>query len=190
MDTVERDPGGVVVCAVGPLTNIAEAIKHSPDAMRKVRGLVIMGTTFQGEGPEHAAPEHNGCVDPVATKIVLESGIPARIVGLNVTQRVSVDREDTRGLPGSGLGGYLAAMTDQYYEIIGRDFTYMHDPLAVATVIDPGLVTTRQMAAHVRDDGCVAYTAGGLLDVCVDVDVDAFQKLLISNVCSLTKKGD
>ncbi len=190
VDAVERDPDGVVVCAVGPLTNVAEAIRRSPDAMRKVRGLAIMGSTFVGEGPEHAGREHNACVDPVATKIVLESGIPATVVGLNVTKKVSVRRDEVRSLRGSGLGDYLAAMTDQYYEMIGRNFTYMHDPLAVATVIDPELVTTRRMTASVRDDGSVAYAAGGPLDVAVDVDADAFEDLLIGRISSLMKKGD
>ena len=190
VDTVERHAGQVVVCPIGPLTNIAEAIRSSPDTMRKVTRLVIMGTTFDGEGPGCAAPEHNGCVDPAATKIVLESGIPATIVGLNVTTRVSVNREDSRRLQGSPLGDYLTAMTDQHYDLIGRDFTWMHDPLAVAALVDPSLVATRKMTAQVRGDGCVTYTAEGPLDVCVDVDADTFEKLLLSRIHSLTKKGD
>lgn len=192
LDTVEANPGEVVVCPIGPLTNIGEAVRRSPETMRKVKNLAIMGTTYAGEGPDAAAREHNGWVDPVATRLVLEAGIPATVVGLNVTTRVLVRREDVRKLEGSPLGDYLAAMTYQYYGLIGRNHTYMHDPLAVATTIDPGVVSTREMSAHVLDDGRAAYRTDpeGWLDVCVDVFPERFEKLLLETIGSFIKKGD
>ena len=60
----------------------------------------------------------------------------------------------------------------------------MHDPLAIATEIDPSLVTRRKMTAEVLPDARVAFSSDekGWLDVCVDVDANRFEKMLISKV--------
>ena len=193
LETVDRFPGEVIVCPIGPLTNVGEAIRRSPETMRKVKKLVIMGTTCLGEGYDAVEYEHNGCVDPVATKIVLESGIPATIVGCNVTLRVSVRQKDMPMLKGNPFGDYLAAMTEQYFGLMdNRDWTNMHDPLAVATVIDPSLVTTRKMRAEVQHDGRVAFFASDAkdaLDVCVDVEVERFETMLMSAISSFASKS-
>jgi purine nucleosidase len=191
-ESAELYPGELVICSIGPMTNIGEAISRNLGAMQKVKMLVIMGTTYRGEGRDAAAPEHNAIVDPKATKIVMESGIPALVVGLNVTTKVVVCESDLKLIEHSPLGKYLAAMTRQYYRIRRRDFTYMHDPLAVAAIVDRSVVKTRKMVAEVLDDGRVAYThtTDGTLDVCVDVDVDAFENMLTSRICSIVRKGD
>lgn len=187
LDTVREHPGEIVVAPIGPLTNIAEAIRRDPDTMRKVKLLAIMGSTYEGEGREHAGIEHNIRCDPNAAKIVLESGIPATVVGLNVTGRVVIRRDDLAPIRQTPFGGYLSAMTEQLYGLWGRESTYMHDPLAVATEIDPTLVTTRKMRAEVLDAGRVAFTSDeeGPLDVCVDVDIERFEKLLQERVLSV-----
>ncbi len=192
LDTVSRYPGEVVVCPIGPMTNVGAAIARSPETMRQAKMLGVMGTTYAGEGLGAASPEHNGCVDPDATKIVMESGIPAIVVGLNVTTRVCIRRSDLVAIMGAPFGDYLCAMTRQYLGIVGREFTHMHDPLTIASVIDPTLVTTRRMSAKVLDDGRVAYTQSpaGALDVCTDVDADRFEQMLVSRISSLVNKGE
>lgn len=192
LETVAKYPGEVVVAPIGPLTNIAAAIQRDPETMRKVRRLAIMGSTYQGEGRDNAGGEHNINCDPVAAKIVLESGIPATMVGLNVTGKVVIRRDDLAPIRDTPFGGYLSAMTEQLYGIWGRDYAFMHDPLAIATEIDRSLVTTRKMSAEVLDGGKVALTSdpNGALDVCVDVDVDRFEKLLRSRAGSLSLKGN
>lgn len=188
LNTIKKHPGEAVVAPIGPLTNIAAAIQRDPETMRKVRRLAIMGSTYGGEGPENAGVEHNIRCDPAAAKIVLESGIPATVVGLNVTGQVVIRRDDLEPIKDTPFGGYLAAMTEQLYDLWGRDYTFMHDPLAIATEIDPTLVTTRKMTAQALGEGKVAFTSdeSGSLDVCVDVDADRFEKLLQSTVGSLS----
>lgn len=184
IETVERMPSEVTVCSIGPLTNVAAAIARAPGVMRRCAGLVIMASTFEGEGNDAAAREHNACVDPAATRIVLESGIPATLVGLNVTMRVWVDSDDLAQVEDSPLGAYLAAMSRQYMRIGGRNLCYMHDPLAVSTMLDSSSVSTQRMTAHVLDDGRVAYTREerGPLDVAVDVDPERFREMLIRRI--------
>ncbi len=187
IESAERYPGELIVCSIGPMTNIGAAILSNPDAMKRINMLAIMGTTYQDEGQNVAAPEHNACIDPTSTKIVMESSIPALVVGLNVTTKVMVRKSDLNLVENSQLGKYLADMTRQYYRICGRDFTYMHDPLAVAAIIDRSIVKTHKMVAEVLDDGRVAYThaSDSTLDVCVDVDVDTFENMLISRIYSI-----
>ncbi len=192
LETVKSYPGEVVVAPVGPLTNIAAAIRRDPETMGKVKRLAIMGSTYAGDGRDHAGVEHNINCDPVAAKIVYESGIPATSVGLNVTGKVVIRRSDLEPIKLTPFGAYLAAMTEQLYGIWGRDQAYMHDPLAAATVIDPTLVTTRKMRAEALGEGRISFTgdADGPLDVCVDVDVDRFERLLRERVQELSLRGD
>lgn len=190
LETVRRHPGEVVVAPIGPLTNIAAAIQRDPETMRKVKRFAIMGSTYSGEGREHAGIEHNIHSDPSAAKIVYESGIPATSVGLNVTGNVVIRRDDLAPIKQTAFGAYLAAMTEQLYGIWGRDHAYMHDPLAVATEIDPTLVTTRKMRADALGEGRIAFTSdeNGYLDVCVDVDAERFEKLLRSRVSGISAR--
>ncbi|MGQ9456621.1 MAG: nucleoside hydrolase [Armatimonadota bacterium] len=184
IETVKKNPGEIVLCSVGPMSNVGEAIRRAPEVMKKLKRLVIMGSTFEGYGVEKSAFEHNATVDPVATKLVFESRIPATIVGLNVTGQVKVRSSDLSVLAGTPLGDYLVAMTRQYLVIIGRDFTFMHDPLAVATLVDPSLVKTQRMRAEVLEDGRVTYAEDehGWLEVCTYVDSPRFEKLLIERI--------
>ncbi len=192
LQTVNANPGEVVVAPIGPMTNIGEAIRRDPDTMRKVKRLTIMGSSYEGDGRENARAEHNIHWDPDAAKVVFESGIPATVVGLNVTGKVVIRRDDLQPIRNTPFGGYLSAMTEQLYGIWGRDHAYMHDPLAIATEIDRSLVTTRKMTAEALGEGKIAFTTdpNGPLDVCVDVDVDGFEKMLQSRVRSLSLKGE
>lgn len=187
LDMVKKYPGEVVISPIGPLTNIAGAIRRDPETMRKVKRLAIMGSTYTGDGPEHAEPEHNIRCDSLAANIVLESGIPVTLVGLNVTSKVVIRREELSAIKSNSFGDYLAAMTEQIFELWHREATNMHDPLAVATQIDPSLFKTRKMRAEVLEEGRVALTSdnNGWIDVCVDVDAGGFEKLLLSRVTAL-----
>jgi purine nucleosidase len=191
LDTIKKYPGEVVIAPVGPMTNIGAAIRRDCSTMRRVKRFAVMGATYVGDGPDKAAPEHNIHCDPIAAKIALESGIPATVVGLNVTGKVVIRRDDLKAIKDTPFGGYLSAMTEQLYGIWGQDYAFMHDPLAIATEIDRSVVTTRKMTADVLDAGKVAFSpdANGPLDVCVDVNVDKFENLLRSRVRSLSMKG-
>ncbi len=185
IDQVTRNPSEIVLCSIGPMTNVGEAIRRAPETMKKLKRLVVMGSTFEGFGVEKAGREHNACVDPVATKLVFESRIPATIVGLNVTRQVKISSVDLPQLEVSDFGRYLSAMTRQYLKICGREFTNMHDPLAVATILNPKLVGLQRMRAEVLNDGRVAFLQDdkdGWLDVCTSVDAPSFEQFLISKI--------
>lgn len=193
---VRENPGRVIIAAVGPLTNIADAIRRDLDAMRNVQKLVIMASVFKGTGPERASREHNANVDPEAAAIVLQSGLPITLVGLNTTLQVVITSDQIRRLRGtSPLGEYVADMGEQHLRLCGINATWMHDPLAVAIAARPDIAATVPLKAVVplgsSTDGAVVYesaiSAEAALDVCVNVDIPTFERLFFSSLDTAAK---
>jgi inosine-uridine nucleoside N-ribohydrolase len=83
---VSGSPGEVSIIAIGPLTNIASALRLHPNLRRQVREIVLMGGSLSG-GNMTPAAEFNMYVDPEAANIVFNSGIPLTMVGLDVTRK-------------------------------------------------------------------------------------------------------
>lgn len=179
VNTVANDPD-VVICAIGPLTNIALAIREAPDIMKNLKRLYIMGASFTGFGVP--IREHNVRLDPLATKIVYElSGIPITSIGLNVTKQVTVSRQQLGDYRNCGdYMRFLGEMTVDYMDTNYGDYTYMHDPLTIATILDPGVVTCIPgVSAIVLDNGYVNFqNKPGNIDIAVNVQADVFGSLL------------
>jgi purine nucleosidase len=152
--------------------------------------------------------EFNFWVDPDAASIVLRSGAPLRLVGLDVTRKVRLTRDHTARLAasGGGFGRYAAECADQWIDHLARtvpgddrerDSCALHDPLAVATVTRPDLVQWRP--AHVTvetgSDRCRGLAVADLLttsdppepnaEIAVGVDADGFLALFLDRVRSL-----
>ena len=84
IDTVKANPGEIEIIALGPATNVAKAIQKDPEAMKNVKMIWSMGTA--GLGPGNASPvaEFNVYADARAYKIMLDSGLPVTVVGLDM----------------------------------------------------------------------------------------------------------
>lgn len=191
--TVSESPGEVVLIPIGPLTNIGIAIRDFPKEMGRVKGIVCMGSTFQGFGRENAGVEHNIKLDPEAAKIVLESGIPILLVGLNVTLQTWLTEARVNQLAETGtpLAQYVAFMTRDWYGVVGRTATCMHDPLAVAAAYRPDLVESVHARAEVdlENAGSIAYfeaDESSPVRICTSVDVEAFHELFYSRIGAAT----
>src|SRR5581483_12320378 len=96
-NTVRKYPGEVTLIAVGPLTNVANALNLDPELAGMIKGLTIMGGSLSG-GNITPAAEFNIYVDPEAARIVFQSGIPVNMVGLDVTRKTSLTEEHVRTL--------------------------------------------------------------------------------------------
>ncbi|MFD4958233.1 nucleoside hydrolase [Microbacterium sp. NPDC058389] len=156
VEIVRANPGEITLVAVGPLTNVALAMRLDPGFAGALKSLVIMGGVFEGQTNNAAMPgEFNIWCDPEAAAVVLDSGIAAKWVGLDVTLQVRVERDQALGMAASDrqftafAGEYTAAWIDHLAEIDEPGVTScaMHDPLAVAAVTRPDLLTWRD--AHV-----------------------------------------
>lgn len=154
-------PGELTVVTIGPLTNLALALRRDPRVATALARVVVMGGAYLGTAARPDRPaETNFWSDPEAAAVVLASGAPLRLVGLDVTAQVRLARADADRLVAGPrpFGRYAGSCTRAYLDALGvrghggavRDggSLALHDPLAVAVVSHPGLVTWRR--AHVR----------------------------------------
>jgi len=191
--TIMSNPGDITLVAIGPLTNIAVSILREPDIIRNVKEIIIMGgvTRLGDNALELPAIEHNIKCDPEAASVVFSSGAPITMVGLDVTMKVKIGSKEIDELIATGkkLNLALAEVITRWLKFIQMDSTAMHDPLAVALLIDKSLVRTRQMKVKVEFDHrepsgmTVAIPADdGNVAVCLDVDNERFINLLLNRL--------
>jgi len=162
IERVRAQPGELTLVAVGPLTNVALAMVLDPDFAANLKDLVIMGGVFAGTTGSIDLPgEFNVWIDPEAARIVLESSMVARWVGLDVTRRVRLTRVAAQAMAGdphpfvSFAGRYSVAWIDHLAQTGDPDLgsTALHDPLAVAAVTNPELLTFVDAHLAVQLDG-------------------------------------
>lgn len=147
IDTIRRFGSDVTVVATGPLTDIAAAIDAAPDIASSLQ-LVMMGGTLTQEGNcWDATAETNIIQDPEAADRMFHSEADTTMVGLDVTHQCLLGRAATAGWRGTELGDFLADMADFSIEANAKADARLfakgmplHDPLAAAVAIDPGLV--------------------------------------------------
>ena len=157
IDLVHKYPHEVTLIPVGPLTNIALAVSKDPSIAGLVRNIVIMGGSISG-GNVNGAAEANIYGDPEAASIVFNAGWMVTMVGSDVGERTIITRRylaDLQSLHGPE-SDFIAKLADFYLtrsEKSGYQGAAMYDPLAVAAVIDPTLVTLRDMHVDVETKG-------------------------------------
>jgi inosine-uridine nucleoside N-ribohydrolase len=161
---VRANPGQITIVAVGPLTNIATVLKEDPSIATLIKEIVVMGGSMSG-GNITPAAEFNFYVDPEAARIVFDAGIPATMVGLDVTRKVLLHEEQIRTLeaaqnPVSQAAGKIMRATHDRLRKAGRENpTFaMHDPLTVAHLVDPTILTLKEDYVQIETSG--ELTAG------------------------------
>jgi pyrimidine-specific ribonucleoside hydrolase len=138
----------VTIVPIGPLTNIALLLAAYPSLHDKIERLVIMGGGLAG-GNTTATAEFNVWSDPeAARRVLVEERVPTVLVPIDLTFRCRVDRPWLDRLADSGpIGGTLAGLTADYVAhytaFFGEECTVLHDAVAVAEAIHPGLLRTR-----------------------------------------------
>lgn len=175
--------------AIGPLTNLAQALDMAPDLLRTVERVVAMGGALDHPGggmTEHA--EFNLWADPHAARRVLRAGLPLTLVPLDVTTRVLATEAEAATIVDRALAGRLVRAGIERYCGTGLDGWPMHDPLAAAVLLDPGLVVVERTAVDVDLEGEVAgrlrRADGPAIDVAVDVDAVAASDAICSTLAA------
>lgn len=194
----------LVIVAVGPTTNLNQAVQKEPELKNMVGKLVIMGGALIVDGNINHYSEANIFQDPISANSLFTSGAPLTMVGLDVTQRTKLTNKDTqvwREL-GTTSGKAFADMVDYYIEAYRKNAPELngcalHDPLAVAVAVDPELV--KVLTLHMRvgtskeDWGRTIGINGKMNDpnpnvsACVDVQVDEFVNRFMSHLTQLFK---
>jgi inosine-uridine nucleoside N-ribohydrolase len=157
IEMVHKYPHQITLVPVGPLTNIALAVSKDPGIVSLVKDIVIMGGSITGGNVDGAA-EANIYNDPEAAQIVFNAGWVVTMVGSDVGERTLIRRKDVTALqanhaPESDFIGKLADFYLTRSEKGGYEGAAMYDPLAVAVVIDPTLVTLENMHVDVETRG-------------------------------------
>jgi inosine-uridine nucleoside N-ribohydrolase len=157
IETVHKYPHEVTLIPVGPLTNIALAVSKDPSIAGLVKDIVIMGGSISGGNVDGAA-EANIYNDPEAASIVFNAGWTVTMVGSDVGERTIITRKHLAELQvqHGPESDFIAKLADFYItrsEKSGYSGAAMYDPLAVATVIDPSLVTLKEMHVDVETKG-------------------------------------
>jgi purine nucleosidase len=159
VEHVRAHPGDITLVAVGPLTNVALAMRLDPHFASSLKSLVIMGGVFNEHTNSASMPgEFNVWSDPEAAHVVLSSGVMARWVGLDVTLKVRVTKDEALEMEASDrpfvsfAGKYTVAWIDHLVKKRSQpdESCAMHDPLAVAAVTHPELITWNEAYVQVE----------------------------------------
>jgi inosine-uridine nucleoside N-ribohydrolase len=157
IELVHKYPHEITLIPVGPLTNIALAVSKDPSIVLLVKDIVIMGGSISGGNVDGAA-EANIYGDPEAASIVFNAGWIVTMIGSDIGERTLITRTHLAQL--HALHGpeseFIFKLADFYLtrsEKSGYSGAAMYDPVAVATVIDPTLVTLKHMHVDVETKG-------------------------------------
>jgi inosine-uridine nucleoside N-ribohydrolase len=214
--TVDENPGQITIIAIGPLTNIASAIRQDAAFAKNVKQINVMGGSIGmldgGAGNVTPNAEFNFWVDPEAAQVVVQSGIPVNLTGLNVTRKtdfatdymnqiLAVDSPFTRLLKErqqqAAAAGRNPGRNPNANPGVTRSGRSMFDELTVATVIDPTLVKSRQLYVDVDINHGPNYgvSVGGPkpweggedakpISVQYDVDSERFMDMFVQRINS------
>lgn len=149
----------ITLCTMGPLTNVAMALRLHPQVAEGIERIVCMGGSFQGRGQASPMIEFNVRADPHAAKIVFRSVVPLILFPLDVTLQALFTKEHiavlraTGSVPGTALANLLTAYDRSDPSRYGRDGGPLHDPMPLAWLIAPQLFSGRGARVDVRDSG-------------------------------------
>lgn len=145
IEKVMAAPGEITLVALGPLTNLALALRHEPMLAHAVREVVLMGGALRVPGNVTPCAEFNIFADAHAAQIVLQAGWPLRLVPLDVTEQALLKRDQAHELAAHGnpVTACIQRMVDYYCDRQANQpgVFQMHDPLCLASVMRPDLLT-------------------------------------------------
>jgi pyrimidine-specific ribonucleoside hydrolase len=190
-DILQGIPGKAVVAALGPLTNLALFLRSCPELANRIEAISLMGGAIEG-GNHTPFAEFNIAVDPEAAEIVFTSGIPIVMSGLDATRKAVIFKEEYEELRHfNEAGKFFSELMDFYIkgaEEFGVSGCVMHDPCAVAWLLNPGIFSGRTVGISVdlcgptRGKTRVSEKGPQSVLVLEDVDRPAFRDLVISSI--------
>ena len=188
-----ENKGELVICAIAPLTNIADAMRLDPEFARNASRIVLMGGAVDRPGNATPFAEANIYHDPHSAAEVLNSGADIVMVGLDVTLRTLCDRQDFEDIAAAApkTGGFLrdigAFYLKYYTEVANEDGCGLHDSTALIACTHPELfhmeATGVSVALEGKEFGNTVRDSGKPpISVCLDIDADAVKSLFMQRV--------
>lgn len=206
IESVKKYGKDLIYVPTGPQTNLAAAIRKAPEIVDEIGRVVLMGGALTVPGNVSPCAEANISQDPEAADFVFRSGIPATMVGLDVTLQTLLTYKDTALWRESGTfaAGKIADITDYYikaYETTAPNLggCGLHDPLAVGVAVDPTLVDCLDINMKVDTEGAFRGRTIGDTDrlndpvktmkVAVGVDVPRFLDEFMTRIGNLVSNA-
>jgi purine nucleosidase len=193
--TVMERPDQVHLVAIGPLTNVALAFLREPRLPAALGRLTIMGGAVRGlDQLDLPYAEHNILCDPESAHVVLRAGAPTSLVPLDVTTRTSIRRADVEQLRASdgALQLAIARQVELYPRFRDHGSTFVHDPLALASLIWPDLLTWQTLHVDVELEGAFATgmtlcreprrDESGRIQVATGVNAETFERRFVERL--------
>ena len=187
VETLMTSPVKMTMLPVGPLTNIALALRLEPRIKEKIERIVLMGGSFF---PPRA--EYNIVRDRVAAEIVFESGLPIVAVGLDVTEKCKLQGADLERMRAAKnpASQFLVRLIELWQSDKPGAYPTLHDPLAIGAAVKAELIESRTGTVHVETAspltyGTTVFKAGtGATQAARDVRVREFLELFLSRLSS------
>ena len=163
--TCLEQPEAIYICPTGPLTNIALALQKEPLIKKNIKKIIFMGGVAMSLGNITPSAEFNIYVDPHAANIVLKSGIPLIMMGLDVTHKVNVNDKIIEDIKSNGnkssiffadLMEFYSKFHRKLYEV---DETPLHDPCVIAYLIDPNIFEGKLVNVQVEENSSLTRGA-------------------------------
>ncbi len=187
-----NDP--ITMVTTGPMTNLGMAIRMEPRIVEKIQRIVLMGGAYTN-GNVTPAAEFNIIADADAAYVCFTSGRPITMVGLDVTRKALcypsiVERMDKVGNKASKLFvDLMKHFCKSQKEVFGWEGGPLHDPITVAYLIDPTVLTTKPMHAEIDIRSTQSYGRTNCdyfgyqkkepnADVAIDIDVEKFWNMI------------
>jgi inosine-uridine nucleoside N-ribohydrolase len=205
IDLLMSSAGDLTIVATGPLTNVATAIRREPRIVPKIKQIALMGGAI-GLGNWTPAAEFNIYVDPEAASIVFGCGCPITMVGLEVTHQAQATIEVRQRI--RALANPVAQLVDELLEFFAKTYLTVfgfpappvHDPCAVACIMEPELLRSEPMRVDIELRGeftrgrtvCDQYgMTGQAVNAQVGLEIDArrFWDLLIETLATYSSSS-
>lgn len=198
---ITTNPEKVTILTLGPLTNLAEALQTAPEIIENIEMLYLMGGAvdvpgnvgYSNAGIDNTAADWNIYVDPHATAIVLQSGVPITLIPLDASNEVPVTMDfvkrlkKDRSTPEAEFVYDVLANT-RYNDFVRQGGFYFWDPLAAAILTDHSLATfeTRTITV-IEEEGnqsgrTQANESGSPVRMAVEVEEELFEQLFLDTL--------
>ncbi|GAA1163794.1 pyrimidine-specific ribonucleoside hydrolase RihA [Ornithinimicrobium humiphilum] len=157
-DVLRESSTGVVLAVTGPMTNVARLVQKHPDLVPAIAEVIFMGGSTE-RGNHTPTAEFNTYADPEALDVVLQTGLPVRMVGLNLTHQALATADVVRQMAemdhvvGQTCAGWMGFFGDSYRRVWEFDAPPVHDPCTIVALIDPDVVTWREAFLAVELEG-------------------------------------
>jgi purine nucleosidase len=155
IESIMSQPGEVTLVAIGPLTNLAMAIRKEPRIAENVKEVLVMGGAIQHAGNTTALAEFNTYVDPHAAHVVFHSGMPVTLTPLDVTYQCIFTKDDLNRLLriDSPITKFIADATRFYMEFHDKyqniDGCVINDPMTLALTFMPEICDYHELYVDV-----------------------------------------